>query len=133
MFKLSLTFNSDMQQEESLNDIIAESIIPAVAEIKVVFDDKAYLEDACNSILGTHITGYNITEQKATYIWDGKKCEATNYTATTVVAPEQLRTVVAHLYKSIAKRWKTPLIQVIPCIVNQSFYAYLYSLIKHAE
>lgn len=94
-------------------------------EIKIVFDDKNYLEQICSRLLNKCITGYSITENKTSYSWNSKVEHKTNYVASTIIAQENLRIVVNYLNQEIKKKWQTPLIHVCPCFVNSSFYSYI--------
>jgi len=114
-FKSSMTLVQVLEQEVQLRQM---------HEVRVVFDDKQELERMCSAILGQNVSGYNITENKTGYVWEGKKQETTNYVASTIVQNKGVERVVLYFYQEIKKKWKTPLIQVIPCFVNKSFYEY---------
>ena len=94
-------------------------------EVKVVFDDRQYLENIYDKIVGKMITGYSVSEQTTTFIWQGKKEQKTNYVASTIVPSENAKKVVVYLHKKIEKKWKIPMIQVTPCYVNYDFEKYL--------
>ncbi len=96
-----------------------------VKEVRIVFDDRSYLEKICDQMVGTLITGYNITENQTTYVWNGRQHRATNYVASTIVRDDKVKPVVSHSYQQIIKKWKTPLIQVLPCFVPSTFEEYL--------
>lgn len=97
-------------------------------EVKAVFDDKQYLENIYDKIVGKLITGYSLSEQTTTFIWHGKKEQKTNYVASTIVPSEDAKKVVVYLHNKIRKKWQTPMIQVTPCYVNTGFEEYIAKL-----
>ena len=94
-------------------------------EVKIIFEDKKYLENICDKIVGKLITGYSISEQTTTFIWQGKKEHKTNYVASTIVPSSDAQKIVVYLHNKISKKWQTPMIQVTPCYVNYDFEKYL--------
>lgn len=119
MFKLLLHSVTRM----TLDAVLGNGFEP-VFEIKAVFDDKEYLEQVCEQMLGKQITGYSIAENTTSYIWDNKVEKKKNYVASTIVAAQRLKDVTSYLQAEISKKWNTPLIQVLPCFVNSDFYKY---------
>ena len=112
----------------NLDELIENSIIKLFqnSEIRVVFPEKDYLEKICNNLLGKQITGYSIIENETSYVWENKKVTCKNYVASTIIPSEKLKDTVNYFIEQIKKKWKVPLIQVIPCLVNSSFNEYLY-------
>ena len=98
-------------------------------EVKVIFDDKKYLEQIYDKIVGKMITGYSISEQTTTYIWQGKREHKINYVASVIVPSNNAKQLVEYIHKNIRKKWITPMIQVTPCYVNACFEKYLEQII----
>jgi len=44
-------------------------LVNDAVEVRIVFDERQYLDDVCLSAVGTLITGYSIIEHETTYIW----------------------------------------------------------------
>lgn len=53
-------------------DHILETQFNFAVEINVTFDDKIYLENIFNNLLGKGISGYKIAENETTYLWNDK-------------------------------------------------------------
>jgi len=120
MFKQDSTFIHCM----NLDNILKAKFSSAV-EINATFDDKKYLENIFNNLLGKEITGYAIIENETAYLWNEKVEKRKNYCASTIVNAEQATIIASYFYGEIKKKWETPLIQVRPCFVNSGFYQYL--------
>ena len=99
-------------------------------EIKVVFDDRQYLENIYDKIVGKMITGYSISEQTTTFIWQGKKECKKNYAASAIVPSSDAQKIIVYLHNKINKKWKIPMIQVTPCYVSAGFEEYLEAKLK---
>lgn len=96
-------------------------------EIKVVFSEKEYLSNILDALIPQSITGYSLSEQDTAFMWEGRLTRTKNYAAAVIVPTQNLREVVQKLTAEISKKWKTPLIQVFPCMVNADFDRYLNS------
>ena len=101
-----------------------QKLMPAF-EVQAVFCDKQYLEQVCEQMLGKYITGYSITENETSYIWDDKVERKKNYCASIIIQVQKAKEVISYIHAQISKKWKTPLIKATPCMVNSDFYDYL--------
>jgi len=125
MFKQTGHLITRMTHNELSDLIEINPLLCFAAEVKVVFSDKAYLDEICTTLLNKHITGYNITENETSYSWEGSLYKNKNYVASTIIPLKELPTIFAYFNDAISKKWKTPLIQVLPCFINSKFHAYL--------